>query len=164
MRPIMFAWIAMLCPAVALAAPNQDQDQSNTQQQQPQGDTEFESETFGSTGRGQLGVVIMGLTPDLRTYFGAPKDAGLLVAHVDRHSPAARAGVRVGDVITKIGDSEVKSPMDAFDMLTRDMAQSQTVSSLPIEVVRDHNTVDLQVNLKSRGDQNSQRQQNGQSI
>jgi membrane-associated protease RseP (regulator of RpoE activity) len=55
--------------------------------------------------RGRLGVTIQELTPELATYFGV-KD-GVLVATVRADSPAARAGIKVGDVITAVNDKPI---------------------------------------------------------
>jgi len=56
-------------------------------------------------GRGRLGVTVQELTPELATYFGV-KD-GLLVASVRADSPAAKAGIKAGDVITTVNDKAV---------------------------------------------------------
>jgi S1-C subfamily serine protease len=46
-----------------------------------------------STAKERLGVMVMGLTPDLRKHFGAPEDRGVLVAQVESGTPAATAGM-----------------------------------------------------------------------
>ena len=56
---------------------------------------------------GYLGVELVDLTPDLREHFGAPRDVGVMVGRVEPGSPAARAGLEVGDVVTAIGDEPV---------------------------------------------------------
>jgi S1-C subfamily serine protease len=92
---------ALLCvaglaaaPASAVAGPSNDPwsvTQSRTVEK-------FE----WSTSKGRLGVMVMSLTPELRKHFGAPDDRGVLVAHVEPDTPAAKAGVEVGDVIAPI--------------------------------------------------------------
>src|SRR5260370_26345402 len=52
--------------------------------------------------RAFLGVSLVDLTPELRDFFGAPKDAGILVSSVTDNGPPAKAGARVGDVITAV--------------------------------------------------------------
>lgn len=60
--------------------------------------------------RGHLGVRLTDLTPELRTHFGAPKDAGVLVAKVTDGSPADKAGIKVGDIITSIEGVDARGP------------------------------------------------------
>jgi hypothetical protein len=56
-----------------------------------------------------LGVQLTDLTPELRQHFGVPEDQGVLVASVVEDSPAARAGVEVGDILTRLDDELVSS-------------------------------------------------------
>ena len=53
-----------------------------------------------STGRGRLGVMVLGLTPELREHFRAPSDRGVMIARVEPKSVAETAGLAVGDVLT----------------------------------------------------------------
>jgi len=59
-------------------------------------------------GRGRLGVTVQDLTPELASYFGV-KD-GVLVSSVTADSPAAKAGIKAGDVITTVNDKAVTTP------------------------------------------------------
>ncbi len=56
---------------------------------------------------GYLGIELVDLTPELREHFGAPREVGVMVGRVEPASPAARAGLEVGDVVTAIGDEPV---------------------------------------------------------
>ncbi len=60
--------------------------------------------------RGYLGVALVEMTPELRRHFGAPEEAGVLVSRVEAESPAARAGVQVGDVLSAIDGESVRTP------------------------------------------------------
>jgi serine protease Do len=66
--------------------------------------------------RARLGVQLNSLTPELAEYFGA-KDGGVLVARVTTDSPAAKAGLRAGDVITSVDGDRVRSTSDLVDEL-----------------------------------------------
>lgn len=67
----------------------------------------FDGSLFGP--RAFLGVSLVDLTPELREHLGASKESGVLVSSVAEDSPAARAGVRVGDVIVGIDGTDVTS-------------------------------------------------------
>ena len=62
----------------------------------------------GRVNRGFLGVMIQDLSPDLADYFDRPESTGALVADVTPGSPAAKAGLESGDVITRFNDTSVR--------------------------------------------------------
>ncbi len=62
--------------------------------------------------RGRLGAKVMTISEDLRNYFGAPKEQGLLVDSVLSDSPAAKAGLRSGDVIIAVQDQAISETWD----------------------------------------------------
>lgn len=66
--------------------------------------------------RARLGVQLNSITAELAEYFGA-KDGGVLVARVTSDSPAAKAGLRAGDVITSVDGDRVRSTSDLVDEL-----------------------------------------------
>jgi serine protease Do len=65
----------------------------------------------GKVTRGWLGVVIQPLTPDLAAAFGA-ESKGALISEVTEDSPAAKAGLKAGDVVVRIDGHPVTSPAD----------------------------------------------------
>jgi serine protease Do len=68
-----------------------------------------------SPGRGRLGVTVQELTPDLAAYFGVSD--GVLISSVDADRPAAKAGLKAGDVITAVDGKAVKSSGDLVEQL-----------------------------------------------
>jgi serine protease Do len=60
--------------------------------------------------RGWLGVQIQDLDEDLAQSLGRSTASGALVADVTAGSPADKAGVEVGDVITRFGDRDIDTP------------------------------------------------------
>lgn len=60
--------------------------------------------------RGFLGVSLSALTPELRQHFGVPGDAGVMVSSVVAGSPADKAGVRVGDIISALDGDPIPDP------------------------------------------------------
>jgi membrane-associated protease RseP (regulator of RpoE activity) len=89
---------------------------------------------FGAIeGRGFLGVHLVELTPELRSHFGAAGEAGLLVGRVEAGSPAEQAGLRVGDLLTRVGGEPVSGNWDVLRQV-RPLTAGQGVA---LEVVRD---------------------------
>lgn len=82
--------------------------------------------------RAFIGIGLTSLTPELREFFGAPRDAGVLVGSVTANSPAAKAGLKVGDVIVAVDGKSVEG---AFD-LNQAMRDKHSGDSVRIEVVR----------------------------
>ncbi|MCM2327857.1 MAG: DegQ family serine endoprotease [Lysobacter sp.] len=66
----------------------------------------------GKVTRGRIGVAIANVTRDLADSLGLPKTDGAAVGSVEEDSPAAKAGVEVGDVILKIDGRTVESSAD----------------------------------------------------
>jgi Do/DeqQ family serine protease len=65
---------------------------------------------YGEVRRGQLGVVLQDLTPDLAEAFGLQQRGGAVIARVSPASAAEQAGLRPGDVITGFdGDPVTRS-------------------------------------------------------
>ena len=67
--------------------------------------------------RPYLGVYLQQLNRDLARYFKVDEEAGVLITEVEEDSPAADAGIKPGDILTKIGAEGVQSVEDAVDIL-----------------------------------------------
>ena len=66
----------------------------------------------GKVERGWLGVQIQEVTPDIAKSLGLPKQEGALVADITPGSPAAKAGLKQGDVILAFNGHEVAKVRD----------------------------------------------------
>jgi S1-C subfamily serine protease len=55
----------------------------------------------------RLGVEVVEATPDLRKHYGAPEEAGVLVVRTDEGQLAEASGIRVGDIVVKMGGAEI---------------------------------------------------------
>jgi serine protease Do len=95
-------------------------------------------------GRARLGIGIQPLTPQLAQFFGT-KD-GVLVTTVEPDSPAARAGLKAGDVITAVGDTSVSSPSD----LSRAVRRADEGADLSIAYTRDKKSATTTAKIESR--------------
>jgi membrane-associated protease RseP (regulator of RpoE activity) len=67
--------------------------------------------------RARLGTQVSTMTSALRTFFGAPEDAGLLVQHVEPGSAAEAAKVQVGDVLLEVDGQRIVHAADVRDAL-----------------------------------------------
>jgi serine protease Do len=66
----------------------------------------------GHSGSLHVGAVLNPVTPQLATYFGVKDGVGLLVASVEKNSPAAGAGLKAGDVVLKINQDAMTTRAD----------------------------------------------------
>jgi len=73
----------------------------------------------GYVSRGWLGVLIQDVTRELAESFGMQKPMGALVARVLEDSPAAKAGIEVGDVIIEYNGEEVSYSSDLPPLVGR---------------------------------------------
>jgi predicted metalloprotease with PDZ domain len=96
-----------------------------------------------STSRGRLGVMVIGLTPELRKHLGAAEDRGVLVGRVEAGTPAAAAGVTVGDVIVGVRGHKIEGAADVLSAIAgTDKGQEVTV-----DVVRGGKPLTLKAKL-----------------
>jgi len=79
-------------------------------------DGDYDIRVIGAD-RGWLGVGIDDLSPQLGEYFGVEDGNGVLVSSVEDDSPAAKAGLKAGDVIVKIDGDEVEDTGDLYGAL-----------------------------------------------
>ena len=86
----------------------------------------------GSVTRGWIGVQIQTVTPDLADSLGLKKAAGALVSEPQTNSPAAKAGIESGDVITAV---DGKSIADARE-LARKIGTMAPGSSIKLDLIR----------------------------
>ncbi len=93
--------------------------------------------------RSYLGVSLQALSLDLREHFGAPPDSGVLVAEVFDESPAAQAGLVVGDVIVKMDRRQIGRVAD----VRRVLAYFDAGENVDVEIIRARRRETLSVTL-----------------
>ncbi len=82
--------------------------------------------------RGYLGVALTEMTPELRSHFGVPESAGVMVSRVEPGSPADKAGIEVGDVLTRIDGKDVQT---SFEVRSKARGYEEG-RQVPIEIWR----------------------------
>ncbi|MGH9368936.1 MAG: S1C family serine protease [Thermoanaerobaculia bacterium] len=97
-------------------------------------------------GRGYVGVRLVGITPELREHFGVPRDAGVLVGGVEPDSPAAKAGIRVGDILTAVDGDRIDSARD----LSRAVRRKKAGQTVQLDLSRDRAKKQLTVTVTER--------------
>jgi serine protease Do len=110
----------------------------------------------GKVTRAFLGVMIQPVTPDLAKAFKLGKAEGALVSDVSANSPAERAGLKAGDVITKV-DGEAVVDSRALQLMIGQMKPGRTVR---LSVNRDGTDRDYTVTL---GEQPADKTDSGSS-
>jgi len=93
------------------------------------------------------GVMVENLTPQLGEFFGAKNGDGVLVRSVEKGSRAEKAGLRAGDVITRVGDQAVHDTSDFTHAL-----HSHSGGSVSVAVIRDKKEQTLTLTLPERKD------------
>jgi serine protease Do len=87
----------------------------------------------GNVSRGWLGISIQAVTEEMARSFGLPKAYGALVNDVVAGSPAAKAGIQQGDVITAFGGTTMKD----VRQLQRTVGETPIGKRVEVELYRD---------------------------
>ena len=106
-------------------------------------------EASGHVTRGYLGVQAQMVSPEMASALNLPKrsptQAGALVAEVEPDSPAAKAGLKAGDVITAVDGKSIGNPRD----LALDIAGEKPGDQAKLDVLQDGETKTVAVSLAS---------------
>ena len=97
----------------------------------------------GKVVRGYMGVSIQDVNPELADAFNLSETAGAIVAEVVPGSPAAKAGVQTGDVITAINGTKVVDGR----RLRLAVADVRPGTEAKVQVLREGKTLDLAVKV-----------------
>jgi serine protease Do len=102
---------------------------------------------FGKVTHGYMGIGIADVTPDNSKFFHMDKAVGAVISQVEPDSPGAKAGLKVGDVITHIDGKEVS---DASELQVV-VGQKNPDTKIDLQVMRDGKNVDVPVTLEAMG-------------
>ncbi|QEL15245.1 Do family serine endopeptidase [Limnoglobus roseus] len=103
----------------------------------------------GSVKRGYLGVGVREVDAELATRLGVPADSNpVLVTKVYDKTPAAKAGLRAGDVILSVGGTQLKD----VNTLPRLVAKMPLGQSTEVQIVRDGKVTTVGVTIEEQPD------------
>ncbi|MDI6606262.1 MAG: Do family serine endopeptidase [Candidatus Omnitrophota bacterium] len=95
---------------------------------------------------GWLGVTVQDLTDELAQYFGLSEKKGVLIANVLDESPAQKAGIKEGDVITGFDNKNVENVKEMLQAV----AKASVGSRLKVALIRDKKPLSLSVEIGER--------------
>jgi S1-C subfamily serine protease len=95
------------------------------------------------SGRPRLGIRFIEIEGQLADYFGLAADAGVLVSSVNEDSPAAKAGIKAGDVVLELGGQAIRDGGD----LRRAIRNVEGGGSVTLKLQRDRKPLDVEAVL-----------------
>jgi len=102
---------------------------------------------YGKVEHGYMGIGISDVTPDEAKFFSVKTATGAVVSQVEPDSPAAKAGLKTGDVITELNGKTVN---DAGELQVA-VGQKQPGTKLDLSVMRDGKGMQVPVTLEAMG-------------
>jgi serine protease Do len=93
--------------------------------------------------RPRLGISAEPITDQLAGFFGVKEGHGVLVSEVTEGSPAAKAGLKAGDVIVAIDDGRIENVSDLRNQLSK-----KQEGAVVFRVVRNHQETSITVNVE----------------
>ncbi len=109
------------------------------------GDDDNDRKIVRFFGRPRLGVQVHELNESLAGYFDADENGGVLILEVTEDSPAEKAGLKSGDVITKVDGEKVRDPEELIEILG-DYDYDEVIE---VEYLRKGSTGKVEVELES---------------
>lgn len=98
----------------------------------------------GKITRGYLGVYPQEITPDLKEAMNLKSTEGVLIGEVVDKTPAAKAGLKAGDVIVKFGNTKI-TDVQQFRKIVADYKPN---SEVEVSVIRDGKNMNFTVKLE----------------
>ncbi len=98
---------------------------------------------FSVSGHARLGIDAEDLEGDFGNYFGAPDGEGVLVRNVFENSPAAKVGVKAGDVITSMDGERIRSASE----LREKLMLKKDAKTVKLGLLRNRSELSLTVEL-----------------
>ncbi|GAA0546628.1 serine protease Do [Rhizomicrobium palustre] len=112
---------------------------------------------FGQVRRGWVGVNIQPVTADLAEGLGLPGPVGALIGNVTPNGPAARAGIRTGDVITAFDGKKIPDART----LSRTAAGTPIGKTVTVDIMRNRRPMSVRLTVQRLADPPAKPQRQG---
>jgi len=113
----------------------------------------------GKVEHGYMGIGINDVTPENAKFFDLKDASGALVTQVEADSPAAKAGLKVGDVIRELDGK----PIPDAGELQVEVGQKQPGTTIKLGILRNGTTQTIPVTLEAMGARNKSGNETGES-
>ncbi len=113
----------------------------------------------GKVTHGYMGIGISDVTPENEKFFNVSDATGAVVTQVEADSPAAKAGLKVGDVITELDGQKVS---DAGELQV-EVGQKGPGTTIKLEVIRDGKNTTIPVTLEAMGSRDKEDNEVGEN-
>src|SRR5579864_8863348 len=114
---------------------------------------------YGKVEHARVGIGITDVTPENAKFFHMDKAVGALVSQVEPDSPGAKAGLKVGDVITGVNGKKVEDSGQLQVMIS----QQRPGTKVDLEVFRDGKSATVPVTLEALNAKSGEPAKSGQT-
>jgi S1-C subfamily serine protease len=98
---------------------------------------------YGKVVRPWLGILGVGVNPQIAQYYKLPADRGILVTRVFQNSPAFNAGIEPGDLIVEADHKDIKDMTE----LTKELREKKVGDQMSVRVQRGSQVGDIDMKL-----------------
>ena len=102
---------------------------------------------YGKVSHGRIGITVTDVTPENAKFFDDSTASGAVVSQVEPDSPASKAGLQIGDVITAIDGQKVN---DAGELQVT-VGQKQPGTKITVDLLRNGKSMSVPVTLEGLG-------------
>jgi serine protease Do len=113
----------------------------------------------GKVSHGYMGIGITDVTPENSKFFNVSDASGAVVTQVEAESPAAKAGMKVGDVIVQLDGQKVT---DAGELQV-EVGQKRPGSTIKLQVVREGKDLSIPIALEAMGARDKEDSETGEA-
>jgi serine protease Do len=100
----------------------------------------------GHVHRGQIGVSVQSITPELASGLRLPQDYGVLVSDVEPGGPADEAGIKVLDIVAALNGTH----LDTASQLERDLYRRELGEKISLDILRGTDKLSIPVTVAER--------------